>query len=310
MGRDRQAGTGAPGPQAQVAPNTAEPVCQPRPSLGLQPLLPGGPRPGQPPPLSSCLVLGTGRAVYLPPGADSKKAGRARCRRGEGRRTGCPREPQVTERWGGCRARQRHRDISKKHSQRGRGGWGREGGERGENQLQPREGGWPQPLPWGAKAPSPLWQPQTRRGTHLGPEEPQGCLCESSQGQDKPLALAQGAPGAHLSSGTDLLCDLWTLDSPIRTPARRPLRPTPLWPDPLRTGHPVPSPVAECYKTGRLVLGLQREQIHLGHRPGLTAAAGRWERACSGRGSSCPSPLGHQLPRLPWPVLTRRACSR
>lgn len=62
----------------------------PAPSCGQEARVPG-----QPLPSSS-----DGRqrqAVYLPPGADSEKAGRTRCRRREGGRMEHPQEPQTTE---------------------------------------------------------------------------------------------------------------------------------------------------------------------------------------------------------------------
>lgn len=54
------------------------------------------PRPGQSPPFVSCWAARMGLAMYLPPGADSEKAGRTR-REEEGgqRRLECPQEPWV-----------------------------------------------------------------------------------------------------------------------------------------------------------------------------------------------------------------------
>lgn len=92
--------------------------------------------PGQPLPSSS--DGRQGQVVYLPPGADSEKAGRTRCRRREGGRMEHPQEPQTTEigwaQGGMCRVGT-ERQTQERNTQRGR-----RGREREENQLHPHEG--------------------------------------------------------------------------------------------------------------------------------------------------------------------------
>lgn len=84
---DRQAGTGEEsGPGEPVHPPAwgsmlSKPVCGPESGPPV-PLL-WAPRPGQSPPFVSCWAARMGPAMYLPPGADSEKAGRTR--RGGGR---------------------------------------------------------------------------------------------------------------------------------------------------------------------------------------------------------------------------------
>lgn len=87
---------------------------------------------------SPCVMSGSkdGPALYLPPGADSEKAGRTR-REGKAEEWGAPESRRVGEGRDAQGVAQRLTETAERNTQRRREG----GREREENQLHPHEGG-------------------------------------------------------------------------------------------------------------------------------------------------------------------------